>query len=274
MKLIAFTRWRVALVLLLISNGTAQARLPEFECIDETRAANTIKIFGITEILTSALNQPGIYRIKEETELTPLEEMLGVDWKKNLSSLPLLLNENEHVAVTFEGPEVVLELLLADEEKGKIPQKIRISKTEFDELGLEFINSGSATSLATYYSPYEKIEQANRGAPRGRRARLHYRNPSGATSKGCVAYVQRAIGWSSGPTGNGRHMTTTLQRHGWRRLSDCSNPPVGAVASWTGGAKGSGHTAIWRKGYGWCYDLGCHDPGKRFRFLNCVARPE
>lgn len=250
--------------------ATSPARLHESGDLTCQIESDGIAI-GLPNLLRLAINSSGIYRLRENTEITPIQEFKNREWKKNLELLPLELNETEFVAVKFQGSEVIVSLLLAEEEKGSIPEKVILSLEEFETLGFEFVGSGSASSIADHYSPYESQKVAsNRGGRRNRKPRMHFRNPSGATSSGCVAYVQRAIGWRSGPTGNGKYMTSTLRKNGWKPVS-CSNPPVGAVASWSGGARGSGHTAVWN-GSGWCYDLGCHDPGSKYRLLNCVAR--
>ncbi len=200
----------------------------------------------------------GIYRFEENTELLPLDDDQTITFSKN-----------EPVAVKFLGEGFVkIGILLSEEEVGIIPESIVILHDQFAASNLVRIENGSFRDLTERYSPDAEVEVAARGFVR--RGRMHYRNSAGGSYYGCVAYVCRAIGGCVGRTGNGRGMTNYLRNRGWRPVS-CSNPQKGTVASWTGGSHGLGHTAIWN-GSGWCYDKGCHDPGRKYRLSNCVAR--
>ncbi len=212
----------------------------------------------------------GIYSTTKAVELRPEAVILNGELEENTTGATIRLEGQEPISIQTVGDQLVVSLLLSEEEIGQVPEKLILSQEEFWRAGLNFTMLGDEQTLAENFSPYVKTEIVRRGG-RGRsggvraRGRMHYMG-----ARGCVAYVIKAIGWRGGRTGNGHEVTTTLRRHGWRRVS-CNNPPVGAVASWSGGFHGAGHTAIWN-GRCWKYDIACADPGRRYRLLECVAR--
>lgn len=223
---------------------------------------------GLTRAFTAT---KGIYKFMDAAKFTPKEEFIQGKRIISPDRETISYNANEPVFVEFlPNGDAKITALLTDEEKGKIPESIIIDGDSFNRSGLRMIQYGSLEDLQRKYSPYEEIKEARRngGASRAR-GRMHVRAPGGGSYAGCVAYVCTAIGGCSGTTGNGVGMTRYLRNKGWKTGS-CSNPSVGTVASWRGGS-GSGHTAIWN-GHGWCYDLGCADPGSRYRIFDCVVK--
>ncbi len=219
--------------------------------------------------LKSANENNGLYRFTLPTELLPKAEYINAQKIVAPERETVGFEANEPVAVEFiEDGDVLIHILLPPEEIGLIPEAIVISGAEFDASGLRLFANGGFKDLAKKYSGDLEVKVAGRGF--NRHGRAHYRNAAGGSYYGCVAWVCRAIGGCSGTTGNGRGMTNYLRNRGWQSVS-CSNPPVGAVASWTGGSHGLGHTGKWN-GSGWCYDLGCGDPGRKYRMKDCVAR--
>ena len=227
--------------------------------------------FTPSQVPTMAAN--GIYRFYDPSTLLPEYEYINGVKVVDPDDMNVHFNRDEHVAVKFlPNGQVRIDLLLSEEEKGTTPESIVISGEAFDKSGLRFVESGDANKLDENYSAYERTDHANLvgGWARGR---FHLRDSKSGARKyqGCVAYVCSQIGGCSGSTGSGKGMTNDLRKKGWHSLSSCSNPPVGSVASWTGGG-GSGHTARWN-GSGWCYDKGCGNPGANYRFKDCVAPP-
>lgn len=218
------------------------------------------------------MERNGIYKLRRNIELIPKVEFILGKRIVSPEQESLLLNKNEPVSVEFgTNNNVLVHLLLTDEERGLVPEAIVIDQKEFELSDPEWISFGNREILAQKFSPYEEIQVASGQQTKfTRKRRDHYRSSNGGAYSGCVAYVCRAIGGCSGKVGNGKGMTKYLQGQRWRSVS-CANPPIGAVASWSGGSHGLGHTAVWN-GYGWCYDLGCGDPGALYHLRNCVAR--
>ncbi len=244
--------------------------------ISTTATASTRSEIVESQPLTPSLgnvsfNHDGIYKFTDNAELLPRVEFINGKRIVDPDQHTMTFNRNEPVAVKFLPDGMVkISVHLSEEEKGKLPEEIIISAEDFDRSGLLFLERGDKESLLSNFSSDEEVSEARRSGRFNRRGRMHYRNRSGGSYYGCVAYVCRAIGGCSGKTGNGKGMVHYLRARGWQRV-DCKNPPIGAVASWTGGRHGLGHTGIW-KGNGWCYDQGCGDPGSRYRFMNyCVA---
>jgi len=220
--------------------------------------------------IRTALPMDGLYRFTLPTELLPQMEIINGQEIVSPERETVTFEANEPVAVEFlEDGQVLVHILLPTEEIGIIPEAIVISGADFDASGLRMFDHGGFKDLAEKYSAEIETQIASRGGF-SRRGRAHYRNSAGGSYYGCVASVCRAIGGCTGTTGNGKGMTNYLRARGWRSVS-CSNPPIGAVASWTGGSHGLGHTGRWN-GRGWCYDLGCGDPGSKYRLKDCVAR--
>ncbi len=216
----------------------------------------------------------GIYRFAQDTEILPRGEYYGDEFVIDPEQPTIGFTAGEPVHVQFLGSgEVEISIVLNDKEQadGEMPDRILLTLEDFQSAGLIFVSEGDFADLHQNFASYESYKEA--GRRRGgfsRRGRDHYRNRNGGSYYGCVAYVCRAIGGCVGRVGNGVGMTSYLRRKGWRSVS-CSNPPVGAVASWSGGSHGKGHTAVWN-GRGWCYDLGCANPGRKYRLRDCVAR--
>ncbi len=212
----------------------------------------------------------GIYRFQNATELLPKVEYINGERIVSPDRETMSFNAGEPVAVKFRANgDALIQAVLPEEEVGNIPEAIVVSAEDFEKSLTQMMSNGGLKDLADKYSAYDEVQVAGRHYGR-RRGRAHYRNARGGSYFGCVASVCRSIGGCSGSTGSGRGMTNYLRRQGWRTAS-CSNPPIGAVASWTGGRHGSGHTGRWN-GRGWCYDLGCGNPGPSYRMKDCVAR--
>lgn len=236
---------------------------------------------------TAVLLTNGIYMMGATVDLVPSAVVLNGETQMNTTGATVRLEVNEPVAVELMGGNAIVTLLLNEKEMGIVPEKLVLNNRELQRALLKFQVVGDERTLLQKYSSYANEQTAynedvydifggvgaatsNDGnfGMRGRRGRgrgrMHYMG-----STGCVAYVKNAIGWS-GPLGNGVAVTGTLKRHGWGRVS-CSNPPSGAIASWSGGFHGKGHTAIWT-GNCWAYDMACADPGSHYRLFECVAR--
>lgn len=215
----------------------------------------------------------GIYRFEKAVELLPKAEYVRGEFIIDPDRHTMSFNAGEPVHVQFLADgDVEIAIVLPDNEEGVMPEKIVVSHKEFERAGLTYLAQGSFFELDTNMYKYDQFDEANGRRSRGyrRSGRMHYRNAAGGVYGGCVAYVCNAIGGCSGKVGNGVGMTGYLRSRGWQPLHSCSNPPNGSVASWSGGPHGKGHTGIWN-GSGWCYDLGCGNPGSSYRFRNCVA---
>lgn len=216
-----------------------------------------------------SLHLDGIYRFQTSAELLPKVEYINGQRIVAPEPETMTFNAGEPVAVKFNANgDALIQAVLPDNEVGTVPEAIVVTAAEFDKSLTQMMSNGDLKELADKYSGYEEVQVAGRHF--GRRGRAHYRNASGGSYYGCVASVCRSIGGCSGTTGSGRGMTSYLRRKGWHSVS-CGSPPVGAVASWSGGRHGKGHTGRWN-GSGWCYDLGCGDPGPSYRLRDCVAR--
>lgn len=216
----------------------------------------------------------GIYLINRDALVLPQVSIIG---DEEYEGEEIRLFEDEKVAVEFlPDNKVAVKLALAPEEYGEVDE-IEITYEQFLQLQTTFVMKGGALELAEVESGYENTTEARRGGG-GAKARRHGFRRSGrmvrvvggrVMARGCVAYVQAAIGWRGGPVGNGVGMVRTLLRSGWHPVS-CSSPQHGDVASWSGGGHGKGHTAVWQGG--WCYDKGCNPPGGKFRMQSTCAR--
>lgn len=212
----------------------------------------------------------GLYKFRADATLKPSAEFFGGLRVVDPLGSSVTFSKNEPVAIEIlNSGEVKLTLLVAQEERGKIPESMILSAQEFNNSGLQYIGQGGAKELAQKFSVYEDIQVAGRNRIK-LPPRMHGRFNDGSGYYGCVGWVCNSIGGCSGTTGGGRGMTSYLRGRGWRSVS-CKNPPIGAVASWSGGPHDSGHTGRWN-GSGWCYDKGCGDPGAGYRMKDCVAR--
>jgi hypothetical protein len=254
----------VKLILISIAASSITAGAVQRSEFAESENSGTINING------PALRLGGIYQFLDPVKLIPKVEFFGGVRTVTPENYDISFLRNEPVAVEFlKNGDAKITLLLADGEKGEIPEEIIVSAEEFSRSGLRRRADGDAETLKEKYSPDESVEIARRGGGAYRRGRMHYRNAAGGSYYGCVASVCASIGGCTGSVGNGVGMTGYLKRtRGWRRVS-CSNPPIGAVASWSGGS-GAGHTGRWN-GRGWCYDKGCGDPGRGYHLRECVA---
>lgn len=249
------------LFLMLITTTTLAAGASTREEI----ARSSDPVAGVFNINPRSLAWDGIYKFSADTEVIPLQEFSGGREVPNSERRTLGFTRGEPVAVEFlDNNQVALSVLLPDSEKGRMPDRIVISRDEFERSGLDLAGRGGAKELEEQYSTDESEQVARRGGGRFKHAgRMHFRGMAG-----CVAYVSRALGGIALP--HGRDVVGRLVGSGqWRRAS-CSSPVPGMVASWSGGGHGFGHTAIWRGG--WCYDKGCHDPGSKYRMTSCAVR--
>jgi hypothetical protein len=166
--------------------------------------------------MQTAVVANGIYKFTENTDVTPSEVMLKKEIYDNQTGGTLSFEKGEAVAVEFDVKgNALLTPLLADEEQGKVPEQLIVTKEEFLRAHPEFFSPGDFKTLADNFSPYVE------------------------------------------------------EQHGWRSPGNCSSPPVGTVASWSGGWHGKGHTGIWN---GRCYasDTVCGNPGASDHFLGCA----
>jgi hypothetical protein len=212
----------------------------------------------------------GIWEVSEDTVFNPKAQYIN-DQLVDEGELPadekpfIALNRFEPVAVEFLwSGDVAIDLLLTQQEAAEIPNRIVISREDFDKANMKFLEKGGVFDLYAGYSVYQDEKEAKAGGGRTRsKPRMHYKGYGG-----CVAYVCKRVG-CSGTVGNGKGMTNYLRKHGWHTVS-CKSPKRGDVASWTGGSHGKGHCAIWSGG--WCFDEGCFDPGRKYRLKDCVRR--
>ena len=209
----------------------------------------------------------GIYKFQEDTFLVPDTQVVGGKSARNSEDEFMSFFANEPVAAQFlEDGNVSLSTLLQDEERGQMPERIVVSRDKFRKAKLKLIGRGGPQELQSNYSPLQPNQQASGRRGFAGRGRMH----SGGYG-GCLAYVCAHVG-CSGHVGNGVGMTRYLLRQntGWQRVN-CASAPDGAVASWSGGSGGRGHTAIKQNG-AWCFDEGCFEPGRGYGGKNCVAR--
>lgn len=211
----------------------------------------------------------GIYSFSHDSGLAA-QEVIRDGEREDSDGALFTFKKDDHVAIEFlSSGRAIVSFLLAEDEQGQVPDRIVVSAQELSRAGLGFVSLGDSGYLAKNFAPPEEEEQvASRGGHHRSARRLHF-----GGNVGCVAYVKRHVGWPGGTVGNGVGMTRALHRvmH-YVYLSNCSNPPVGAVASWSGGRHGFGHTAVWDGGC-WRYDQPLCDPGSGYHFLNCVAPP-
>jgi hypothetical protein len=224
-------------------------------------------VFGL-----QANQSNGIYRFSKDIEVLPKAELVKGLYIVDPDRHTVGFTQGEPVTAEFlASGDVAISIVLPVKEQGVMPEKIILSEKEFLRSGLTFVAQGTFAELEASYFSYDQFQEARRGGGGfARGGRAHFRNAAGGSYYGCVAYVCRAIGGCSGSVGNGVGMTNYLRARGWKPVS-CSNPPIGAVASWSGGG-GAGHTGIWN-GSGFCYDLGCGNPGRNYRLKPpCMAR--
>jgi hypothetical protein len=214
---------------------------------------------GAEEILRAR----GIFESPADTEIFTKSQWIGSELIEDDPQAFVSLGLNEPVAVRrLENGDLEIHLLNAEEQIEEMPDRIVVSREEFERVGFVFLEPGDEFLLAESYSIYQETKEAARNGGKPKK-RLRY-----GGYKGCVAYVCQRVG-CSGTVGNGVGMTSYLKRKkGWKKVS-CKNPRRGDVASWSGGS-GAGHTAIWAGG--WCFDQGCFDPGSRFRLKECVRK--
>lgn len=254
---------------LMLATALASFKSPALpsEFADSTSSIKS----GSEAVANSPLVMNGIYKFTDPAAIMPKVEFINGVRTVTPENYTISFSRNEPVAVEFlANGDVKIKALLPEGEAGEIPEAMIISAEEFDKSGLRFSEEGGYKELYAKHSNDEEYKEARRGRGGFRRSgRMHIRNAAGGSYFGCVASVCSSIGGCVGSVGNGVGMTRYLRARGWHPVS-CSNPPVGAVASWSGGS-GAGHTGRWN-GSGWCYDKGCGDPGSRYRLLNCVAR--
>jgi hypothetical protein len=160
-----------------------------------------------------SINEPrlrlgGIYQFLDPVKIQPKVEFFGGLRTVTPENYTISFSRNEPVAVEFlKNGDARITLLIADEEKGEIPEEIIISADEFNRSGLRRREDGDAVSLKEKYSPDESTEIARRGGGGYRTRRMHYRNAAGGSYYGCVASVCASIGGCTGSVGNGVGMT-------------------------------------------------------------------
>jgi hypothetical protein len=206
----------------------------------------------------------GIYKFSADTQLTPLQEFIGQRETGDGSRPSLGFNAGEPVAVEFlPNNQVSISLLPDESEKGQVPDRIIVSRSEFERSGLELKGRGGAKELAEQFDVDDPTQVARRGGGGTRkRHRAHARGMGG-----CVLYVSNKLGGI--PLPDGRNVVTALINRGLYRPAKCSSPSPKMIASWSGGDHGRGHTAIWQGG--WCYDLNCKLPGSKYHGMHCAV---
>ncbi len=226
----------------------------------------------------------GIYKFTQNTEVIPAAVLLNGEVENNIGGVSLDVYKDESVAIEFLGDgQVLMTLRLADEELGKVPEQLILSREEFDALKLQITSTGNVADLMKDYTGYFDTDVAG---PRNSRARQHNmrqetsrrsgfrRDSSGRIAGGggnCVRVVKSLTGFS-GTAGNGVGMASALQRIGYRPVS-FSSKQRGTVCSWSGGFHGKGHVAYFD---GSCfqptYGGNCGSPGKNYRMIKCVHK--
>jgi hypothetical protein len=208
----------------------------------------------------------GIYRFSERADVQPVGEYIDGKYGIDSENRPMSFSAGEPVVLKrLANGMYEVSIVLPDSEIGGTPEKILITEAEMAKAKMIRADDGDLKKLSENFESYAISKEARSYgyAGRGRASYNHGRQG------GCVAYVCARVG-CSGTTGGGRGMTSYLAARGWRRVA-CESAPAGSVASWSGGPRGSGHTAI-KSGGGWCYDLGCHNPGSGYYGMNCVTR--
>ncbi len=253
--------------LLLIATAIAASQSPALPSDYKDAPQSVNGSFGPDRIIVN-----GIFKFADNVVLAPKVEFFGGVRTVDPERPTLSFTKNEPVAVEILADgDVKIDLLVSEGEEGKIPESIIVSAAEFNKSGLKYSEQGGPEELFARYSTDEEYKEARRGGGYRRGGRMHIRNAAGGSYGGCVAYVCNAIGGCTGTVGNGVGMTNYLRNRGWRGYCNPSSPNRGDVASWSGGRGGRGHTGIWN-GSGWCYDLGCGNPGSGYHFRNCVSR--
>lgn len=222
-------------------------------------------------LVGDTIHPDGIWELSEDFVFYPKEQYSnGVEIEES-EHMPedkpfVALNRFEPVSVEFLlNGDVALNLLLTQEEAAEFPDRIVISKEEFEKANFEFLEKGGVFDLYAGYSVYQDTKEASRSGVTSKKKRMHYQGYGG-----CLAYVCKRVG-CSGTVGNGKGLVGyVISKKGWKSVS-CKSPKSGDVASWSGGPKHrSGHCAIWYGG--WCFDQGCFLPGEGYGRMTCARR--
>ena len=215
----------------------------------------------------------GIYKFSSDTALVPVRAQSGDLNGENSDDQEFLFKGGETVALARENSNEVSVTFLNWKEESVSVDRIILENWQLKGVKLQFEKIGGVQALYPQYAsninaiPKPEKRLGNKSLAGRGRARMHW---NGAT--GCVASVLKSLSWT-GPQANGVGVTSLLKNVGWHTTT-CSNPPVGAVASWSGGS-GAGHTARWN-GSCWKYDIACDTstsgPGSSYHLKECVAR--
>ena len=252
------------LIALMMTGANSWAALSEFANSSGPNLTDTRTHF-------KPIPSDGIYRFRNDAIVKPKVEYINGLKVIDPDQPSISFNRNEPVAVRMlRSGDFEISLLLPDIERGNIPERLVVSAEEFAKLEMDYKTQGNAVDLKRYFSNEEETQVARLGGGLRASVRRHRRFNNGTGYYGCLGWVCNSLGGCSGTIGGGKGMTNYLRRQGWRPVS-CRNPEIGDVASWTGGRNGSGHTGRWN-GSGWCYDLGCADPGSKFRLKDCVRK--
>lgn len=245
------------LIMTAVSISAVAAPREEIARVEES-------VSPVFNIKPGSLAWNGIYKFSADTQLTPLQEFIGPRETGDGSRPSLGFNAGEPVAVEFlPNNQVSISLLPDESEKGQVPDRIIISRSEFERSGLELKGRGGAKELVEQFDVDDPTQVARRGGGGTRKRRRAHARGMG----GCVLYVSNALGGVSLP--NGRDVVGALISKGLYRPASCSSPSPRMVASWRGGVHGRGHTAIWQGG--WCYDLNCNPPGSKYYGMHCAV---
>ena len=248
------------------------AQSPLWASVNQSDILRDLKSATSAPLLTDV---SGIYKtLSEETSLIPKAIYQDGKWVENSDGLEMIFQKNEPMALEFQtNGDVLVHILAGATELAEIPNQFLLSHDALLDARLDFIGNGDEGTLNAEFSMYQDSEVAGRGRARrrsygSRRGRASYHIGGVWQSSGCLAYVQRAIGWNKrGGVGGSSNFAHVLTRNGWHTVS-CASAQAGDVASWSGS-----HVAI-RSGSGcWQYDLACADPGAGYgRIKLCVRR--
>lgn len=253
----------LAIVIMLIASNSGAARHEVTAIAEDTEYKNQ-------------LGFSGLYRVLNRTEVVPQNFVLNGEIEGNPGQVSMDLTKDEVIAVKF-GPngQVVVSLKLASEELRRIPERLILSRGEFNRMKLELISFGDELDLQAFTDVEATRVAGGRGQVRSRKhtfkqeARRGRGNIVGRNGN-CVSVVKYLTGFS-GTAGNGVGMASALQNRGYKTIS-FSAKKRGTVCSWSGGSHGLGHVG-WFDGR--CFQptySNCGDPGHKYRLLKCVHR--
>ena len=212
----------------------------------------------------------GTYVVRGKTRLYPRYFVDATGAVENAEGLSLEFAEGDPLTVLLDGQGWARVFFYGHSfaRTGR-PEEILMDPRDISTDTLEFVSSEGTVFMLKEFSEFR--EELEAGKKKGRAAKHRRPRLRIGGNKGCVAYVKHATRTMNVIYNDGKGATAALRRLGWKTVKDCGKAPIGAVASWTGGKHGAGHTAI-KRAHRWCYDLGCTELKMAgFRLKDCVV---